>query len=800
MTAQKYSGFILKVRKVSDYMSLSITGKINSEQKLKGKIFDPDFINGASAYEIAVANGFVGTEEEWIASLKGEKGDTGPQGIQGESGVDGVSVTIESISESTVDGGDNIIKFSDGKSITVKNGTKGSKGDMGQKGEQGDKGDTGSDGVGIASVYIENGNLYVRKTNETSAQNLGRVKGDKGDTGNAVADGVVEAVADTIPLRDGNASINVNLGFMNICDGLPFPMKKIDDGTDCNVIYWNGKKADKFYEDTDGASVDDPIIINTAEELAYVASAKYEDTYGKHFKIADGIDKIVLQSETYYQDIIALDSAEAVRDYFKEIIDTKKEASTLFLWVSNTWNEANMCFAGHFDGNGVEIYGMYTSDYTVANSGLSTNYAGGLFGLIDSAVITNVAVKNSYVNLGKGTENFQFGLIASYGKDCDTSKGDNVSFINHCIAANNYVYKQVNETGFTYSGVLLGGNIVGNYIIQNCLVYGNSATGYYSTLNTPQEYDLPIIGRTINGLIAFDEFATAYPDWVFNDGTNNRVKTILEDSIILGTPPYAYCSGINNAALRVLTCSEDINCLKNIYVDWNLSSIENYSRLTTTGWEPLFSSSYFLNETGSGVIAEEQIIGDKAVTNAPNLLWGVDWFVPTTYSGKATPFEFTQVVLNALLNLINGNQNTLTKLIKNNATAISNNKTAISDNKSAINSKKITSYRATSKYTFAWNAMYLITSNSGNADITLYNSSTGAVVLDGDGKNLPSMSTCLLILPQETIGTDGSYRTCILLGQSGSSAFTVNSRQFHVTSGNIYFTPPYAATVFKVAF
>ncbi len=31
--------------------------------------------NGKSAYEIAVENGFVGTEAEWLASLKGEKGD-----------------------------------------------------------------------------------------------------------------------------------------------------------------------------------------------------------------------------------------------------------------------------------------------------------------------------------------------------------------------------------------------------------------------------------------------------------------------------------------------------------------------------------------------------------------------------------------------------------------------------------------------------------------------------------------------------------------------------------------------------
>lgn len=36
--------------------------------------------NGKSAYDIAVENGFVGTEDEWLASLKGEKGDAGDDG------------------------------------------------------------------------------------------------------------------------------------------------------------------------------------------------------------------------------------------------------------------------------------------------------------------------------------------------------------------------------------------------------------------------------------------------------------------------------------------------------------------------------------------------------------------------------------------------------------------------------------------------------------------------------------------------------------------------------------------------
>lgn len=49
-------------------------------------------ITGMSAYELAVKNGFTGTEGEWLESLKGEpgeKGDTGAQGQPGTNGTDG---------------------------------------------------------------------------------------------------------------------------------------------------------------------------------------------------------------------------------------------------------------------------------------------------------------------------------------------------------------------------------------------------------------------------------------------------------------------------------------------------------------------------------------------------------------------------------------------------------------------------------------------------------------------------------------------------------------------------------------
>lgn len=45
---------------------------------------------GNSAYDIAVLNGFVGTEEEWLASLEGPAGPQGETGATGPAGADGL--------------------------------------------------------------------------------------------------------------------------------------------------------------------------------------------------------------------------------------------------------------------------------------------------------------------------------------------------------------------------------------------------------------------------------------------------------------------------------------------------------------------------------------------------------------------------------------------------------------------------------------------------------------------------------------------------------------------------------------
>ncbi|WP_353078263.1 hypothetical protein [Flavobacterium sp.] len=53
--------------------------------------------NGSSAYQLAVTNGFVGTEAQWLASLVGPQGPAGATGPQGPAGADGTLTTYNSI-------------------------------------------------------------------------------------------------------------------------------------------------------------------------------------------------------------------------------------------------------------------------------------------------------------------------------------------------------------------------------------------------------------------------------------------------------------------------------------------------------------------------------------------------------------------------------------------------------------------------------------------------------------------------------------------------------------------------------
>lgn len=131
---------------------MSLNGSADSVIKLRGSMNTPEAIHGKSAYEIAVANGFDGTEEEWLASLRGSK-----------------IVSTEYMGED--ENGNNIYKqtFDNGHTNTFV-APKGAKGDKGDTGETGEKGDTGAP-------------FTSDKFTEEEWASLKGEKGDKGDTG-----------------------------------------------------------------------------------------------------------------------------------------------------------------------------------------------------------------------------------------------------------------------------------------------------------------------------------------------------------------------------------------------------------------------------------------------------------------------------------------------------------------------------------------------------------------------------------------------------------------------------------------
>ena len=78
-------------------------------------------------------------------------------------------VTIESVSESSADGGSNVVTFSDGKTLIIKNGSKGSTGAQGEKGLNWCGEWSDAEAYFDDDVVQFNGSAYVAATGGTTA-------------------------------------------------------------------------------------------------------------------------------------------------------------------------------------------------------------------------------------------------------------------------------------------------------------------------------------------------------------------------------------------------------------------------------------------------------------------------------------------------------------------------------------------------------------------------------------------------------------------------------------------------------
>lgn len=157
--------------------------------------------NGESAYEIAVDNGFSGTESEWLASLKGADGQDGQDGTDGTNGADGYSPTA-SVSKS---GGTATITITDKNGTTSVTVTDGADGQDGQDGQNGADGQDGADGYSPTATVSKSGSVATISITDKNGATTATVS--DGADGN---DGVMWATYGTTTTAQIAAAITAN--------------------------------------------------------------------------------------------------------------------------------------------------------------------------------------------------------------------------------------------------------------------------------------------------------------------------------------------------------------------------------------------------------------------------------------------------------------------------------------------------------------------------------------------------------------------------------------------------------------
>ena len=138
---QMESGVVITIVDADGETSATLHNGANGEKGTDGK----------SAYQIAVEQGYQGSESDWLSSLKGdkgEKGNTGAKGNPGQDGAEGKSAYAIAVEHGYEDSEDKWLLS-----------LKGEKGDAGERGEKGDAGVDGKDGFSPIANVVKDGSI-----------------------------------------------------------------------------------------------------------------------------------------------------------------------------------------------------------------------------------------------------------------------------------------------------------------------------------------------------------------------------------------------------------------------------------------------------------------------------------------------------------------------------------------------------------------------------------------------------------------------------------------------------------------
>lgn len=527
--------------------------------------------DGKSAYEVALKNGYEGSETEWLESLKGEKGNPGEVGSPGRDGVDGK------------DG------YTPIKGIDYFDGEKGEPGYTPKKGVDyfdGAKGDDGYTPVkgkdyfdGVSATHKWEGTvLKITSASGTSSANLKGEKGDKGEQGTGVkilgsyeSEEALNAAHPTGNIGDGylvNGSLHVwsevtstweNVG--NIKgekgdDGYT-PRKDIDyfdgkDGKDGKDGYTPVKNVD-YFDGKDGVNGKDGVSVThswngttlTITSASGTSSAnlkgdKGDPGEGSGDMLSDVYDPQGKMTDIFaYADLRADVAISQIQEQFA-VGDSADEISNVYSWMQATSpsgfnaRQRSCCF-----GNGYYVIAGTSGQMVYSRDGVTWT----MVSAFTTSVITGLAYGNGrFVAVDSDGNIFSAALPSDTWKKVYTNPViiESVRYLNNRFVA-------VGDSGFLATSLDAVSWNQHTVITENTLIDSAYGNGYYiaaghagtiiRSINLTDWFDCSIsdFGDVRTALFTGDGFVIggqggkiAYSDdgAVWNMATNNTTSSV----------------------------------------------------------------------------------------------------------------------------------------------------------------------------------------------------------------------------------------------------------------------------------
>ena len=264
---------------------------------------------------------------------------------------------------------------------------------------------------------------------------------------------------------------------------------------------WSGNAASGYASGS--GTQDDPYIIETADQLYRALSEITGVTEGVHStesaQVAGGYmsDKILRQGSTtdyvavytpYYYKV-----ADGVEAFYLNDIKGKESLKGIKDFVANStkkdWKPGK-AFVGNIDGNGVTVYGLYSS-----------NGQGFVYKLDGASVVKNFNFDSCYVS-GSGNAAVLTTVLGSYNNDTTVITISNISVRNSYIATtrNITVNQRSDNEYYSYNpgaaGVVSTGSTCENLTISNCLYDGMTCE---RKIGSSSEVAINMIGGIISG-------------------------------------------------------------------------------------------------------------------------------------------------------------------------------------------------------------------------------------------------------------------------------------------------------------